>query len=99
MCFEKASTGGVGAEGGEAATRSGDDPADTIEEGTVIRDGQFGEKEVEEAASWDLSDDTTVKVGADFVNFDSADTDPGSTEADLEPNNSPIVADHVAVDS
>ena len=81
--------GGIGVEEGEDPTIGGDDPADAVEEETVTRNGQFGEEEDEEAVCCDLSDDTTVEVGADFVNFNSADTDPGSTEADLEPSNSP----------
>ena len=94
--FEKALLGE--AEGGddEAPITNGVDHGDAVEEEGTTRDGQLGEEEDEDAAGWDMGDDINVEVEPDFVNVDSAETGPGSSEADLWSRNSPIAADHVA---
>lgn len=56
-------------------------------------------EEEEEATGWDMGDDITVEEDADFVNVDSADAGPVSSEADLWSRNSPLAADHVAAGS
>ena len=94
--FEKALLGEVGADDHEAPIANGYDHGDVAEEEAVTRDGQLGEEEDEDAAGWDMGDDINVEVEPDFVNVDSAETGPGSSEADLWARNSPIAADHVA---
>lgn len=94
--FEKALLGEVGAEDDEAPTANGFDHGDAVEDAPAMRDGQLGEDEDEDAAGWDMGDDINVEVEPDFVNVDSAETGPGSSEADLWSRNSPIAADHVA---
>jgi coatomer protein complex subunit alpha (xenin) len=94
--FEKALLGEVATEGDEIPTANGVDHGDVVEEEAAIRNGQLGEAEDEDAAGWDMGDDINVEVEPDFVNVDSAETGPGSSEADLWSRNSPIAADHVA---
>ena len=99
--FEKALLGEVGAvdEEEEAPTANGFDHADGVDQDAGERDGQLGDEEDEDAAGWDMGDDINVEVEPDFVNVDSAETGPGSSEADLWARNSPIAADHVAAGS
>lgn len=99
--FEKALLGEVGAavEEEEAPIANGVEHPDGVEQDTGNRDGQLGDEEDEDAAGWDMGDDINVEVEPDFVNVDSAETGPGSSEADLWARNSPIAADHVAAGS
>ena len=94
--FEKALLGEVGAESEDVPTANGYDHGDGAEEEAVTRDGQLGEEEDEDAAGWDMGDDINIEVEPDFVNVDSSETGPGSSEAELWSRNSPIAADHVA---
>lgn len=98
--FEKALLGEVGAvDEEEAPIANGFDHADGVDDEAVARDGQLDEEEDEDAAGWDMGDDINVEVEPDFVNVDSAETGPGSSEADLWIRNSPLAADHVAAGS
>ena len=56
-------------------------------------------EEEEEATGWDMDEDIPVEEDADFVNVESADAGPVSSEADLWSRNSPLAADHVAAGS
>lgn len=94
--FEKALLGEVATENDEIPTANGVDHGDAAEEEAATRNGQLGEEEDEDAAGWDMGDDINVEVEPDFVNVDSAETGPGSSEADLWSRNSPIASDHVA---
>ena len=94
--FEKALLGEAEGDDDEAPITNGVDHGDAVEEEGATRDGQVGEEEDEDAAGWDMGDDINVEVEPDFVNVDSAETGPGSSEADLWSRNSPIAADHVA---
>lgn len=57
------------------------------------------EPEDEDAAGWDMGDDSIPEVEEDFVNVESADAGAGSSEADDWARNSPVAADHVAAGS
>ena len=94
--FEKALLGEAEGDDDEAPITNGVDHGDAVKEEGATRDGQLGEEEDEDAAGWDMGDDINVEVEPDFVNVDSAETGPGSSEADLWSRNSPIAADHVA---
>ena len=95
--FEKALLGEVGAlEDDTAPTTNGFDHGDAIEDEALPKDDHLGDEEDEDAAGWDMGDDINVEVEPDFVNVDSAETGPGSSEADMWARNSPIAADHVA---
>lgn len=95
--FEKALLGEVGAlEDDAAPLANGIDHGDAVEENAGAKDDQLGEEEDEDAAGWDMGDDINVEAEPDFVNVDSAETGPGSSEADMWARNSPIAADHVA---
>lgn len=95
--FEKALLGEVGAiEDDALPTANGFDHGDAAENEAVTKDGQLADEEDEDAAGWDMGDDINVEVEPDFVNVDSAETGPGSSEADMWARNSPIAADHVA---
>lgn len=99
--FEKALLGEVGAavEEEEAPIANGIEHPNDVDQEIGKRDGQLGDEEDEDAAGWDMGDDINVEVEPDFVNVDSAETGPGSSEADLWARNSPIAADHVAAGS
>ena len=99
--FEKALLGEVGAaiEVEEAPVANGIEDTDGVDQEVGNRNGQLGDEEDEDAAGWDMGDDINVEVEPDFVNVDSAETGPGSSEADLWARNSPIAADHVAAGS
>ena len=95
--FEKALLGEVGAiEDDEAPVANGFDHGDAAGDEAVAKKGELGEDEDEDAAGWDMGDDINIEVEPDFVNVDSAETGPGSSEADMWARNSPIAADHVA---
>lgn len=95
--FEKALLGEVGAlEDDAAPLANGIDHSGAVEEDAGAKDDPLGEEEDEDAAGWDMGDDINVEVEPDFVNVDSAETGPGSSEADMWARNSPIAADHVA---
>ena len=95
--FEKALLGEVGAiEDDTAPTANGFDHGDATVDEATAKAGQLGEEEDEDAAGWDMGDDINVEVEPDFINVDSAETGPGSSEADIWARNSPIAADHVA---
>ncbi|KAL8793604.1 MAG: hypothetical protein Q9195_003756 [Heterodermia aff. obscurata] len=95
--FEKALLGEVGAiEDDTAPTANGFDHGDVAVDEATAKTGQLGEEEDEDAAGWDMGDDINVEVEPDFINVDSAETGPGSSEADIWARNSPIAADHVA---
>lgn len=95
--FEKALLGEVGAiEDDTAPAANGFDHGDVAVDEANVKAGQLGEEEDEDAAGWDMGDDINVEVEPDFINVDSAETGPGSSEADIWARNSPIAADHVA---
>jgi len=93
------------AEGGDeevAPLANGHDDADDFyeaETAAVEGTGALGEGEDEDAAGWDMGDDSIPEVEDDFVNVESADAGVGSSEADLWARNSPVAADHVAAGS
>ena len=60
------------------------------------RNGHLEEPEDEDAAGWDMGDDSVPEVEEDFVNVESVEAGAGSSEADLWARNSPVAADHVA---
>ena len=95
--FEKALLGEVGAiEDDIAPVANGYDHGDTADDAIAAKEGQLGDEDDEDAAGWDMGDDINIEVEPDFVNVDSAETGPGSSEADMWARNSPIAADHVA---
>lgn len=94
--FEKALLAEAGEE--EAApAANGFVEEDLLESETAPeRNGHLEDGEDEDAAGWDMGDDSIPEVEEDFVNVDSADAGAGSSEADLWARNSPVAADHVA---
>lgn len=95
--FEKALLGEVGAIEDEVApVANGFDHGDTADDEIAAKKAQHGDEDDEDAAGWDMGDDINIEVEPDFVNVDSAETGPGSSEADMWARNSPIAADHVA---
>ncbi|KAK4988789.1 hypothetical protein LTR66_007227 [Elasticomyces elasticus] len=81
-----------------APTTDGHADEDQLEpEVETQRNGQLEDGEDDEAAGWDLGDDSIPDVEDDFVNVESADTaGASSSEAELWARNSPLAADHVA---
>ncbi|KAK3052656.1 hypothetical protein LTR09_006137 [Extremus antarcticus] len=61
------------------------------------RNGHLEEAEDDDAAAgWDMGDDVAAETEEDFVNVESTEAGPGSSEADLWTRNSPLAADHAA---
>ncbi|KAK4948512.1 hypothetical protein LTR28_007419, partial [Elasticomyces elasticus] len=81
-----------------APTTNGHAEEDQLEpEVETQRNGQVEDGEDDEAAGWDLGDDSIPDVEDDFINVESADTaGASSSEAELWARNSPLAADHVA---
>ena len=99
--FEKALAGEVGA--------TVEDPTGTIfdEDVPLVDDPSIktglGEDEDDAGDGWDVGDDIPLDAGgadSDFITVDNPDhaasTSPGSPEADIWSQNSPLAADHVA---
>lgn len=61
--------------------------------------GAIDEAEDEDAAGWDMGDDSIPEVEEDFVNVESIDAGAGTSETDFWTRNSPVAADHVAAGS
>lgn len=95
--FEKALLGEVG--GADEAATNGYDFEE--EEGDAeAQDALAGlDDNEEDVGGWDMGDDINVEDEGDFVNIDSAEAGPTSSEADIWARNSPLAADHVAAGS
>lgn len=97
--FEKA----LLAEGGDEEVipaANGHDADEFYETETAPAGGAaLEEGEDEDAEGWDMGDDSIPEVEDDFVDVQTADLGPGSSEADAWTRNSPVAADHVAAGS
>ncbi|KAF1356624.1 coatomer WD associated region-domain-containing protein [Delphinella strobiligena] len=97
--FEKA----LLAEGGDEdviPAANGHDADEFYETETAPAGGAaLEEGEDEDAEGWDMGDDSIPEVEDDFVDVQTADLGPGSSEADAWTRNSPVAADHVAAGS
>lgn len=92
--FEKA----LLAEGGdEEAVGNGfadEDFADA--EAEPEANGHLEEAEDEDAAGWDMGEETVVSNDDDYVNVEADEAGAGISEAEVWIRNSPVAADHVA---
>ena len=92
--FEKALMGDIEAGDDGVPATNGQETRDLLDEDEGAAGGDLEEED--DAAGWDMGDDINVEVESDFVNVETPETGPGSTEADIWARNSPIAADHVA---
>ena len=94
--FEKALLGEVGADE-EAAADAFEVEEEEDPEAVLAKDTMHDDEE--DASGWDMGDDVNVEEDVEFVNVESPEAGPGSSEADLWARNSPLAADHVAAGS
>ncbi|KAF2152639.1 Coatomer, alpha subunit [Myriangium duriaei CBS 260.36] len=92
--FEKA----MQADGGddEAVANGFADEEFADAEAEVEANGHIDEAEDEDAAGWDMGEETVASVEDDYVNVEADDSGTGISEAELWTRNSPVAADHVA---
>lgn len=86
------------AEGGdeEAATNGFADEEFADAEAEPEANGHLEDGEDEDAAGWDLGDETVVSADDDYVNVEAADAGAIISEAEQWVRNSPVAADHIA---
>ncbi|KAI9722857.1 MAG: hypothetical protein M1828_004423 [Chrysothrix sp. TS-e1954] len=64
--------------------------------GDTQQNGHLEAEDEEEAAGWDMGDESIVEPEGDMPRVDGVDAGPGSSEADMWSKTSPLAADHVA---
>ncbi|KAL2033546.1 hypothetical protein VTO58DRAFT_104260 [Aureobasidium pullulans] len=97
--FEKALLADGGAE--EVVPASNGYDADFLEAETAVPEEEAGieQEDDEDAAGWDMGDDSFAEAEEEFVNVETVEAGAGSSEADVWARNSPVAADHVAAGS